>query len=132
MNPQYYQMVIYWSAEDNAYIVEVPELPGCMADGKTRQEALENAEVIIQEWIETAREDGRSIPTPQERLINSSEAAKRLGISVALIRRYCTTGRLHAQKIGRDWAIRLRDLENFSSTPRHSGRPARSINHANT
>ena len=63
-----YEMIIYWSEEDNSFIVEVPELPGCMADGETYQEALANAEVVIQEWIETARELGRSIPTPKGRL----------------------------------------------------------------
>ena len=64
-----YEMIIYWSEEDNSFIVEVPELPGCMADGETYQEALANAEVVIQEWIETARELGRSIPTPKGRLV---------------------------------------------------------------
>jgi len=49
-----YEIIIFWSSEDNAYIAEVPELPGCMADGKTYQEALANAEQIIEEWIETA------------------------------------------------------------------------------
>ncbi|HLE28015.1 MAG TPA: type II toxin-antitoxin system HicB family antitoxin [Anaerolineales bacterium] len=64
-----YEMIIYWSEEDNSFIVEVPELPGCMADGGTYQQALANAEVVIQEWIETARELGRSIPTPKGRLV---------------------------------------------------------------
>jgi predicted RNase H-like HicB family nuclease len=64
MNSSKYQMLISWSGEDQAYLVEVPELPGCMADGKTRQEALANAEIIIQEWIETARDLGRIIPLP--------------------------------------------------------------------
>jgi predicted RNase H-like HicB family nuclease len=57
-----YEIIIYWSTEDNAYVAEVPELPGCMADGNTYQQALENAEVIIQEWIETATDLGRTIP----------------------------------------------------------------------
>ena len=57
-----------WSEEDQAYIAEVPELPGCMADGATYQEALANAEVVIREWIETAEELGRSIPQPIGRL----------------------------------------------------------------
>ena len=61
----YYEMIIYWSQEDQAFIVEVPELPGCMADGKTYQEAVQNAEVIIQEWIETAQALGREIPEPK-------------------------------------------------------------------
>jgi predicted RNase H-like HicB family nuclease len=64
-----YEVIIYWSREDEAFIVEVPELPGCMADGATYQEALANAEVIIQEWIETARELGRPIPEPKGRLV---------------------------------------------------------------
>ncbi len=63
-----YEMIIYWSDEDEAYLVEVPELPGCMADGATYQEALANAEVIIQEWLDTARELGRPIPEPRGRL----------------------------------------------------------------
>ena len=63
-----YEVIIYWSEEDQAFIVEVPELPGCMADGATYQEALANAEVIIQEWIETAQELGRAIPEPRGRL----------------------------------------------------------------
>jgi predicted RNase H-like HicB family nuclease len=63
-----YEIIIFWSDEDQAYIAEVPELPGCMADGRTYQEALANAEVIIQEWIQTATELGRSIPQPRGRL----------------------------------------------------------------
>lgn len=64
-----YEIIIYWSNEDNVFIAEVPELPGCMADGKTYQKALSNAEVIIQEWIDTATELGRSIPEPKGRLM---------------------------------------------------------------
>ena len=64
-----YEVLIYWSEEDRSFIAEVPELPGCMADGATYQEALANAEVVIQEWIETARELGRPIPEPKGRLI---------------------------------------------------------------
>ena len=64
-----YEMIIYWSDEDNAFIVEVPELPGCLADGQTYQEAVANAETIIQEWIETAKDLGRSIPEPKGKLI---------------------------------------------------------------
>jgi predicted RNase H-like HicB family nuclease len=59
-----YEVIIYWSEEDQAFIAEVPELPGCAADGKTYQAALANVEVIIQEWIETAKELGRPIPAP--------------------------------------------------------------------
>jgi len=63
-----YEIIIFWSSEDNAYIAEVPELPGCMADGKTYQEALANVEQIIEEWIETATKLGRPIPQPRGRL----------------------------------------------------------------
>lgn len=59
-----YSMVMSWSEEDQAYIVSVPELPGCMADGKTPEEAVKNTEIIIQEWLETALEDGEEIPEP--------------------------------------------------------------------
>jgi predicted RNase H-like HicB family nuclease len=64
-----YEMIIYWSQQDEAYVVEVPELPGCMADGRTYQEAVSNAEVIIAEWILTARELGRPIPQPRGKLM---------------------------------------------------------------
>lgn len=64
-----YEVIIYWSDEDRAFIAEVPELPGCAADGATYQEALANVEVIIQEWIETAKELGRPIPQPKGRLM---------------------------------------------------------------
>ena len=64
-----YELIIYWSEQDSAFIVEVPELPGCMADGQTYQEAVTNAEIVIQEWIETAKELGRSIPEPKGRVI---------------------------------------------------------------
>jgi predicted RNase H-like HicB family nuclease len=67
-NPRY-ELIIYWSTDDNAFVVEVPELPGCMADGDTYQEAVANAEQVIQEWIETARSLGRDIPTPKGRLL---------------------------------------------------------------
>lgn len=64
-----YEIVVYWSEDDDAYVVEVPELPGCMADGKTYEEAIKNTLVVIKEWIETARELGRNIPKPRGRLI---------------------------------------------------------------
>ncbi|KPK88939.1 hypothetical protein AMJ80_10450 [bacterium SM23_31] len=64
-----YEVIIYWSDEDKAYIAEVPELPGCTSDGLTYQEALSNVEVIIQEWIETAKKLGRPIPKPKGRLL---------------------------------------------------------------
>ena len=64
-----YEVIIYWSEEDQAFIAEAPELPGCAADGATYQEPLANVEVVIQEWIETARELGRPIPEPKGRLL---------------------------------------------------------------
>ena len=64
-----YEIIIYWSEEDQAFIAEVPELPGCAADGATYQEALAQAEVIIEEWIETATQMGRLIPAPRGRLL---------------------------------------------------------------
>jgi predicted RNase H-like HicB family nuclease len=64
-----YEIIIYWSKEDEAFIAEVPELAGCMADGETYQAALANAEIIIQEWIETAKELDRKIPEPKGRLV---------------------------------------------------------------
>ena len=64
-----YEVILYWSEEDNAFIAEVPELPGCVADGQSYQEALANAERVIQEWIETANELGRPVPEPKGRLM---------------------------------------------------------------
>jgi len=64
-----YEVIIYWSKDDGAFLAEVPELPGCMADGKTYRESVENAEKVIHEWIDTARELGRAIPEPKGRLL---------------------------------------------------------------
>ena len=64
-----YEIILYWSEEDQAFIAEVPELPGCAADGETYQEALQNVEIIMQEWIETAEELGRIIPKPRQHLM---------------------------------------------------------------
>jgi predicted RNase H-like HicB family nuclease len=64
-----YEVIIYWSEEDQAFIAEVPELPGCAADGPTYKEALANVEVVIQEWIDTAKDLGRHIPKPKGRLV---------------------------------------------------------------
>jgi predicted RNase H-like HicB family nuclease len=64
-----YEVIIYWSESDQAFIAEVPELAGCAADGKTYQDALSNVEVVIGEWIETAKELGRQIPQPKGRLV---------------------------------------------------------------
>jgi len=64
-----YELIIYWSEKENCFIVEVPELPGCMADGKTYAEAVANANVIIGEWIDTAKSMNRTIPEPKGRLL---------------------------------------------------------------
>lgn len=64
-----YEIILYWSNNDESYIAEVPELPGCAADGASYAEAVANAEVIIREWIETARELGGPIPEPKGRLL---------------------------------------------------------------
>lgn len=64
-----YEIILYWSNDDQAFIAEVPELAGCAADGATYQEAVANAEVVIREWVETARELGRPIPRPRGRLM---------------------------------------------------------------
>ena len=64
-----YERIIYWSKDDEAFIVEVPELPGCMADGVTAREALENAEIVIKAWIEVAKERGMEVPEPKGKLM---------------------------------------------------------------
>jgi predicted RNase H-like HicB family nuclease len=64
-----YEVIIYWSKDDDAFIAEVPELPGCMADGKTKAAALRAVERVAKEWIQTARELGRAIPEPRGRLM---------------------------------------------------------------
>lgn len=64
-----YEVIIYWSKDDKSFIAEAPELPGCMADGKTYEEALRNIELVINEWIETAKELKRKIPKPKGRLL---------------------------------------------------------------
>ena len=63
-----YEVIVYWSNDDEAYIAEVPELPGCMVDGSTYEEAIRNAQVVIAEWIETAKELGRDVPVPKGKL----------------------------------------------------------------
>lgn len=69
MKPEYrYEIAICWSDADRAFIAEVPELAGCAADGPTYREALDAVEIVIREWIETAREFGREIPQPRGRL----------------------------------------------------------------
>ena len=69
MKPNRYEMIIWWSAEDEAYVVDVPELPGCMAHGSTRQAAIKNAEDVIKFWIKTAKDDSVEIPMPRGRLV---------------------------------------------------------------
>ncbi len=64
-----YEVIIYWSEDDRAFIAEVPELPGCAADGPTYRKALANVEAVMKEWIETAKELGRPIPEPKGRLV---------------------------------------------------------------
>ncbi len=64
-----YEIIIYWSEQDDRFIAEVPELPGCMADGKTYSETLRNAEEVMREWIDYAKELGREIPEPKGRLV---------------------------------------------------------------
>lgn len=64
-----YEMILWWSVEDDAYVVDVPELSGCMAHGSTRQQAIKNAEDAIKFWIKTAKDDGLEIPQPRGRLV---------------------------------------------------------------
>ena len=63
-----YELIIFWSKSDEAFVVEVPELPGCVADGETRAQAVENAEKVIQQWLDTAKSLGREVPVPKGRL----------------------------------------------------------------
>ncbi len=63
-----YEIIIFWSEEDNSYIAEVPELPGCMADGETHEQVLKNINQVVEEWIETSKMLGRPIPSPKGRL----------------------------------------------------------------
>ena len=69
MKTDSYELIIWWSVEDEAYVVDVPELPGCMAHGATRRDAIKNAEDAIKFWIKTAKEDGQEIPLPRGRLV---------------------------------------------------------------
>ncbi len=67
--PLKYEVIIYWSADDEAFIAEAPELPGCAADGRTPHDALAQIQIVAREWIETARELGRPVPEPKGRLL---------------------------------------------------------------
>ena len=69
MSESQYEMIIYWDKTDNIYVVDVPELPGCMAHGKSKKEALENAEKAVEFWLKTAKEDGIQIPEPKGRIM---------------------------------------------------------------
>ncbi len=69
MNESQYEMIIFWDKTDNIYVVDVPELPGCMAHGKSKKEALASAEKAVVLWLETAIEDGVPIPEPKGRLM---------------------------------------------------------------
>ena len=73
-----YELIIYWSKADNSFLVEVPELPGCMADGATYEEAVANAQIVIAEWIETAQSLGRAIPEPEGRCARFSRSLETL------------------------------------------------------
>jgi predicted RNase H-like HicB family nuclease len=64
-----YELIVWWSEKDQSYIVEVPELPGCISDGETYENALKNIQLIISEWIETAKELGKEIPEPKGKLM---------------------------------------------------------------
>lgn len=64
-----YEIIVYWSEEDNSFVAEVPELAGCMADGATYVEAIQNTLVVIQHWVETAKESGKEIPKPKGKLM---------------------------------------------------------------
>ena len=69
MDKYKYEVIIYWSKDDNSYIAEVPELPGCMSDGLTYEDALKNVQIIIDEWMETSKSIGREIPQPKGKLM---------------------------------------------------------------
>ncbi len=68
--PHKYELIVFWSGEDDAFVVEVPDLPGCMAHGTTRADAVAHAEQAIDLWIETARGLGRPVPRPRERVVD--------------------------------------------------------------
>jgi excisionase family DNA binding protein len=117
-NVNKYEVVIYWDVDDRIFVAEVPNLPGCMAHGKTRRAALASIEVAIDAWIEVTRKAGESVPSPSDSLLTVGQAADRMGISAPLVRRYCANGRIPAIKIGRDWAIRWRDITSLK-LPQH-------------
>ncbi len=117
-----YEVVIYWDADDGVFVAEVPNLPGCMAHGKSRRAALTNIEAAIEAWTEVTREAGEPVPPPGDSLLTVEQAAARMGVSAPLIRRYCANGTIPATKVGRDWAIRGRDLAGLR-LPRHGRRP---------
>jgi len=69
MKESRYELIIFWDESDQIFVVDVPELPGCMAHGDTKSEAITQAEAAIDLWIETARQDGIAIPEPRGRLM---------------------------------------------------------------
>ena len=69
MNESQYEMIIFWDKTDKIFVVDVPELPGCMAHGKSKKEAIENVEKAVDFWIKTAKEDGAPVPEPKGRLM---------------------------------------------------------------
>lgn len=69
MNESQYEMILYWDKTDKIFVVDIPELPGCMAHGQTKKQAIDNAENAVQFWIKTAKEDGIKIPDAKGRLL---------------------------------------------------------------
>ena len=124
MKTHKYDVLVYWSDDDKAFVAEVPDLPGCAAHGKSRAEAIANVEKAIDLWIAATREAGESIPRPGDQMLTVPEASQLLGLSVAMVRRYCAQGRLPAHKLGRDWAIRVRDAKAFAASERPRGKAA--------
>ena len=122
-NEPAYEVVIYWEAEDGVFVAEAPNLPGCMAHGKTRRAALMNIEAAMETWIEVTREAAEAVPSPSDSWLTVGQAADRMGISAPLVRRYCASGKIPATKIGHDWAIRWRDLTPLR-LPRHGHSPS--------
>ena len=122
-----YEILLYWSDEDKAFIAEVPDLPGCAAHGKNRAEAIVNAEAAMALWVETTRQFGERIPKPSGKLLTVAQAAQRLSLGVAMVRRYCANGQLPATKIGRDWAILQTDIEAFAAITRQRGKHLRQV-----
>ena len=125
-----YHIVIFYSEEDGYYIAHVPDLPGCSASGNTQEEALREALISKELWLETAREEGLPLPAPtyqpelyrrrasQPRMVvTTKEAAIALGVQPARVRHMILSGQLPAEKDGRDWWILRSDLEKAKGRP---------------